>query len=177
MNDELKAKFAAISARFAQARAERAKQVERKDSLAQTITRAKQSYALKSRFLGVTEKMYLDGQIKADELQLHALNDEKYWTPVATVVIGQHQTCACGHVADATVGIFARENHNHFRSAYRLKARTTIPDGLPLERSWTSAQLKRCVMCAETDIVDALVEQIADTQPQLHIDAQLRLWS
>lgn len=173
-NDKL-LRFRQLMSRVTTAQAAKAQDKGKLTTLKDQLAVAKNNLRLRARFLSVSEKFHLNEHLTADESTIARLADEHNWQATETVVIGQHQQCACGHVADATVGIFVRQKHAHIPNAWRLRESRTIHDGLPLVRQWSSAHLPRCIKCAEVDTVDELLVRF-DTLSQRQSD-QLELWS
>lgn len=153
MTPEQQAKLDAL---FAASRV-RVEQSEKLETLATKAKAKAKNLRLQAQFLSVADRLNLGAELRADELSAARLRDEANWATIACVVQGQWQHCNCGHTADATVGIFARQQHLHDRTAFRLREVETIPDNIPLERQWTSTHLRRCIRCADADVVDDLV--------------------
>lgn len=138
------------------------------------LTAVKRNLALRARFLSVTEKAGLIDHFTPEEETVARLADEENWQTDHIVIMCQHQICACGGEADATVGLFAKQQHKLFPSAWRLRQVRDIPPRIPLHRSWTTAHIAACPKCTSDDICDDILTRFDTVSTP---NDQLTLWS
>jgi len=172
---DVQLRFTALMSRVRAQVVEKAKNETKAKTLKNAITQTRNNLRLRARFLDISERHALLATLHADEDVFARLREETHWVTTETVILGQSQQCACGHTAEATCGIFARQRHNLLPSAWRLKETKTIPDGIPVKREWTSAQLPRCIKCAEEDTIDDLLSRFDNISSRN--TNQLSLWS
>jgi len=168
---DARAKFDALRARLKQQQTEKARVKLAKTEVSKTAHNLK----LRHRFITSGRLAQLTGELAHDQAHLARLRDDLNWFTIAVVVNGQYQTCACcGHKAEATAGLYVRQQHRHFSSAYRLLTITEIPDGYPIETHYEGVTLQRCIKCAGPSRVDDLLASCE--HPGLNIHSQRSLF-
>jgi len=148
------AKFAAFADMLA---ARKAQREQDKSRLAALRSDATSRYGLEANELAK--------KIRAD-IEARAIK----WTPRANVLMGQWQTCACGHEAQATLGTYVLEYSQY--NDHRLRATTSLMPRLPIQTHMDGVYMTHCVMCTGATILsqdlDALLQAAlngATTQP------------
>lgn len=177
MNDDLKAKFAALSQQLAARRNGATFDKANVEAFkARIAAKRAEAQRLRPPRIPLNE---LTGDAYSDKIRIRALRDDTVnWRTLCVVVVGQYQQCdCCGYRAEVTSGFYLRQRHRNITGAIRLKRINHIPDELDIETIMEGVVLPRCIACitGEKRVDDLLAVAVRGGAPVITNQLSLEL--